>query len=286
MSTDTDAMPAAPLHAPPRPLVPPRPAVPPPPAGPPAGPRPSAARTVAAAVCLVVGIGLIGGAAAGSWLAAPAERSAAQRTFDHGATVWREVPVDTLFPPSVHADAAGPGGAARDWTRTGVAPDGDCTGGFDAPLESALAPAGCRRLLRATYTDATSSTVTTVGVLVTDTDAAGMRELRDRFAHDGLTDRVGVMPRAYAPPGTAAAGFGDAQRASWQLTVLTDLPAVVFAVTGFADGRTGVPPEPAERAVAPGATSVPAQAGLGHDARALAGALTDALRTAARKGAR
>lgn len=261
VSTEADALapPAAPLY-------------PPPPPGPPPaiGARPAARRSAAAAVCLFAGLGLIAGAAAGSWLTGgrpepPADRAA----YERGATVWRTVPVDELFPRSVHGDAAGPGGARRDWTRVGVAPDGDCRGAFDPPLAEALAPVGCRRLLRATYADVTSSSVTTVGLMVTDTGTSGMRELRERFAAERLDERAGLMPRPYAPRGTVAERFGDAQRASWRISVLTDVPAVVYSVTGFADGRTGTPPQPAARAVAPGATTAPAQAGLGHDATAL-----------------
>ncbi|MBT2384758.1 hypothetical protein [Streptomyces sp. ISL-11] len=252
-------------------------------AAPPTVPRRGPARTAAAAACLVLGVGLIGGAAAGSWLAgAPDRSSAAQRAFAQGRTLWRTVPVDEFFPRTLHLAGAGPGGADRDWTRVGVAPDSGCDGAFDPLLRKALAPAGCARLLRATYTDATSTTVTTVGLLVTATDDQGMRALRRRFSAEHLDERTDLMPRPYAPPDTVAERFGDAQRASWRITVLTDAPAVVYAVTGFADARTGTPPQPAGRAVAPGATTAPAQAGLGHEATALAGHLERTLREALR----
>ncbi|NVK81258.1 hypothetical protein [Streptomyces morookaense] len=283
MSTEADAppCPAAPMGAPPavagggsRGSIPPYPARP---------PRHITGRTVAAAVCAVLGTGLIAGALAGSWLVdGPDAPSATEASYARGATRWQEVPVDRLFPPAVHSDAAGPGGAARDWTRLGVAPDGDCTGAFDPLLARALAPAGCRRLLRATYADATSTRVTTVGLLITDTGRAGMRALDHRFSDEHLDERTDLMPRPYAPAGTVAEHFGDAQRASWRITVLTDVPAVVYAVTGFADGRTGVPPQPAPEAVARGATTVAAQAGLGNDATALAAQLERGYREAAR----
>ncbi len=226
------------------------------------------------------------GRTAGSWLAdGSSAGSATEAAYTRGATLWRDTPVDRLFPPTVHADAAGPGGAPRDWKRLGVAPDGDCAGAFDPLLATALAPVGCGRLLRATYTDATSSSVTTVGLLVTEADAAGMRALRERFAAEHLDERADLMPRPYAPPGTLAARFGDAQRASWRIDVLTDVPAVVYSVTGFADARTGTPPRPAAKAVVPGATEAPAQAGLGHDATALADVVERAFRDAARRPA-
>ncbi|MEU4211111.1 hypothetical protein AB0F13_14135 [Streptomyces sp. NPDC026206] len=276
MSTEADAMPppAAPRYAPSVPA-----------------PVPVAAgrargRTAAAVVCLVLGLGLIAGAVAGSCLTDdPGERSAAEAAYARGATLWRSVPVDRLFPPAVHRDAAGPGGARRDWTRVGVAPDSDCAEAFDPLLATALAPVGCKRLLRATYTDATSSAVTTVGLLVTDADTTGMRALRRRFADERLDERSDLMPRPYAPQGTVADRFGVAQRVSWHLAVLTDVPAVVFSVTGFADARTGTPPQPAAQAVAPGAGTTAAQAGLGHDATALAEEVERIFRDAARKTA-
>ncbi|MFI1800591.1 hypothetical protein ACH427_24990 [Streptomyces sp. NPDC020379] len=248
-------------------------------------PRASAIRTAAAATCLILGIGLIAGAAAGSWLTgASGRQSAAERAFERGRALWHTLPVDSLFPRRIHADSAGPGGAGRDWTRVGVAPESDCAGAFDALLTKALAPVGCERLLRATYTDATATRVTTVGLLVTATDGTGMRALRKRFSDERLDRRADLMPRPYAPGGTVAEHFGDAQRASWHIGVLTDLPAVVYAVSGFADARTGTPPQPAAEAVAPGATTAPAQAGLGHDAMALADRLERGLHQAVRGG--
>ncbi|MEV5507211.1 hypothetical protein [Streptomyces orinoci] len=244
--------------------------------------RPGTRRRTASAVCAVLGFGLIAGAAAGSWLTAgPPERTAAQKAYQRGGTRWRQVPVDELFPRTVHGAGAGPGGADRDWERVGVAPESDCAAGFDPPLTRELAPAGCRRLLRATYADATATTVTTVGLLVTEATQDRMRELRKRFAAQGLDERPDLMPHPYAPPGTVAERFGDAQRASWRIEVLPDLPAVVYAVTGFTDGRTGTPPQAAAQAVAPGATTAPAQAGLGHDAMALTGLLARGYRRAA-----
>ncbi|WP_372406495.1 hypothetical protein [Streptomyces luteireticuli] len=259
--------------------------VPPPPAYPPSPPPAPPARrsAAAAAVCAVLGLGLVAGAAVGGRLTAPPSRTAAEAAYERGGTLWSDVPVDELFPRTVHAPDAGPGGASRDWTRLGVAPDGDCAPGLDPALAAALRPAGCRRLLRATYADATSTTVTTVGLLITGTDRAGMRALRSRVAAGRLDTRTDMLPRPYAPPGTVADRFGDAQRASWWLAVRDDLPLVVWSVTGFADGRTGTPLQPAARAVAPDAASDVAQAGLGHDARALAARIESAFRAAVRR---
>ncbi|MFD7437020.1 hypothetical protein [Streptomyces sp. NPDC059861] len=235
-------------------------------------------RTVAAAVCFVLGAGLIGGAVAGSWLAGDSGESGEPGTYAAAGGLWHSVPVDQLFPPTVQGRGAGPGGADRLWTRIAVAPDSDCAGAFDPLLGKALAPVGCERLLRATYTDATQSYVTTVGVLFTKADATAMRSLETRFDKDRLDRRADLMPRPYAARDTVAAGFGDGQRASWTVSVLTDAPVVVYAVSGWADDRTVDEPQSAADATRSGATTAVAQAGLGHEAKGLADRVERGLR--------
>ncbi|MGW0142977.1 hypothetical protein [Streptomyces calvus] len=247
-----------------------------------ARPRPLGRRNrsqvAAAAACLVLGTGLIGGAVAGSWLTGDADRPGSRGSFAAAGDMWHNVPVDQLFPPTVQGKGAGPGGADRFWTRIAVAPDSGCRDAFDPLLRKALAPVGCERLLRATYTDATQSHVTTVGLLFTTADAAGMTALADRFDRDRLDRRTDLMPLPYAAEGTAAAGFGARQRASWAISVLTDAPVVVYAVSGWADGRAVDTPQPAEDAMESGATTAPAQAGLGHEAQGLADRVERGLR--------
>jgi hypothetical protein len=222
----------------------------------------------------VVGTGLLGGAAAAHWIggdpaAAQPVGGSTAAAYAAARDLWHSVPVDTLFPPTVTGSQAGPGGAQRTWIRVGVAPDSDCEGAFDPALAQGLAPVGCRRLLRATYTDATSSDVTTVGVLFTRAGPAAMARLRAAWGDHRLGKDARLMPRPVPFPGTDSAGFGLPQRASWQVVVLDGLPAVVYAVTGFADGRTVTDPQPADAATVPGVTSAPGQAGLGFDARGL-----------------
>ncbi|MGQ4386339.1 hypothetical protein [Streptomyces sp. SAS_270] len=236
-------------------------------------PRPTRnrARVAAAAACIVLGLGLIGGAATGSWLTGDGTDEPGSRgAFAAAGELWHSVPVDQLFPPTVQGDGAGPGGADRTWTRIAVAPDSGCQDAFDPLLRKALAPVGCLRLLRATYTDATRSHVTTVGLLFTKADAAAMTSLKTRFKAEGLDRRTDLMPRPYAAKGTVAADFGDTQRGSWTVSVLTDAPVVVYAVSGFADGRAVTAPQPAADAMQSGATTAPAQAGLGQEAQGLA----------------
>ncbi len=145
-------------------------------------------RAAAAAACVVLGLGLIGGAAAGSWLTGDGTGTdGARSAFVAAGSLWHSVPVDQLFPPTVQGRGAA-GGADRTWTRLAVAPD-SCANAFDPLLSKALAPAGCLRLLRATYTDATRSQVTTVGLLFTKADPAAMTALKNRFQQEGLDRR-------------------------------------------------------------------------------------------------
>ncbi|MFE6890659.1 hypothetical protein [Streptomyces sp. NPDC057694] len=250
----------------------------------PVGPR-LAPRVAAAAACLVLGLGLIGGAATGSLLTGEDGDGivAAHSAYTRAGELWHSIPVDQLFPRTLKGEGAGPGGADRTWTRIAVAPDTTCAKAFDPLLHKALSPVGCLRLLRATYTDATQSSVTTVGLLFTRADQEATQALRTRFTEQGLDRRADLMPRPYAAKGTAAAEFGDAQRASWTLNVLTDAPVVVYAVSGFADGRTVSDPQPAADAMKPGVTTAPAQAGLGNEAQGIADRIERGLRKAVQK---
>ncbi|WP_233273321.1 hypothetical protein [Streptomyces broussonetiae] len=235
-------------------------------------------RTAVAAACLVLGVGLIGGAVAGSLLTGDGGDAAAVDHFTSAAALWHSVPVDQLFPTTVEGVGAGPGGADRTWTRVAVAPDSGCAHAFDPLLQKVLAPLGCQRLLRATYTDATQSYVTTVGLLFTKADPAAMSALATRFRTERLDRRTDLMPRPYAAEGSVAAAFGDKQRASWTVSVLTDAPVVAYAVSGWADGRGVDSPQPAADAVSSGATTAPAQAGLGNEAQGLADRIERRLR--------
>ncbi|MEU0304185.1 hypothetical protein ABZ252_32775 [Streptomyces sp. NPDC006175] len=239
----------------------------------------SRVRTAAAAICAVLGLGLIGGAITGSWLTGDsAAEPGVASAYSVGRSVWHSVPVETLFPATLKGDGAGPGATDRVWTRVAVASDSGCGAGLDPLLLTTLRPVGCERLVRATYTDATRSSVTTVGMVFTEGDADAMGALDIRFTTQRLADRADLMPRTYPVKGTVAAGFGDRQRASWTVHVLTELPVVVFAVSGFADGRAVAEPQPAEAAMAADATTAPAQAGLGHEAKGVADRVERTLR--------
>ncbi|MET9935151.1 hypothetical protein [Streptomyces sp. NPDC006324] len=246
--------------------------------------RRSAGRTAAVAACAVLGFGFIGGALAGVWLAASEPGKPAEPAgYAEARELWHNAPVDTLFPRTLDGPHAGPGGAGRTWTRIVVAPDAPCSSAVLAErLLATVEPLGCERVLRATYTDATASSVITVGLVFTRADAAAQRALGQ-----GLTARLGQdVPPALPGPSTVAARFGDRQRASWWAAAPDDLPVVVTAVSGFADGRTVDAPRPADRATAEDRTDAVAQSGLGHEAKGITERLERLLRTTATAAAK
>ncbi|MER5206480.1 hypothetical protein [Streptomyces sp. NPDC002825] len=233
----------------------------------------------------MLGFGLIGGALAGVWLAA-AEPGKPVEPVGYAETkeLWHNAPVDALFPRTLAGPGAGPGGADRTWTRIVVAPDAPCTPAVLAKgLLATVQPLGCERVLRATYTDATATSVITVGLVFTRAEADTQRTLGQ-----GLTARLGAdVPPALAGPGTVAARFGAPQRAAWWLNAPTDLPVVVTAVSGFADGRkTDAGPVPADQAMTANRTDATAQSGLGHEAKGITERLVRLLRTAATSAAK
>lgn len=229
-------------------------------------------RVVAAGACLVLGLGLVGGAVAGVVLARQGGVGNQQPPgYAEARTAWHSTPVDTLFPRTVKGTSLGPGAADRVWNRLTVAPDAPCSATvLPAALVTTLQPAGCVRVVRATYTDATATNVITVGLVFTDADATAMRTLAGQLTTGGRDKRADHMPHALPAPGTPAARFGDPQRASWHLAAVPELPVLVYAVSGFADGRPVTAPQPAAEAMRPDQTTVPAQAGLGHEAKGLA----------------
>jgi hypothetical protein len=232
-------------------------------------------RLGAALACGLLGTGLL---AAGVTAGITGGGDSGADAYAEARELWRTAPVDDLFPPSVKGRDLGPGGADRTWNRVAVAPDGDCSDAFDPALHKTLAAVGCERLLRATYTDATRSHLVTVGLLFTEADADRMRALRTRVADKRLDRSTDRLPRTFAAKGTLAEGFGDEQRASWAMDVLTEAPVVVYAVSGWADGREVTKPVPAPDALQGSSDAAAAQAGLGHDAGRLTGLFARDLR--------
>lgn len=226
-----------------------------------ARPRRRPARVLAAVLSGLLGVGLLGGSVVDAWL----EHRAAKRplpsdaVYRKAAALWHSAPVDSLLPPVLAGEAAGPGGSDRTWTRIALAPDADCPTALAPDWQGLFAATGCTRVLRAVYTDATRSSLITVGLVFTPADEPAMTALTGRFT---------------APP---AYGFADSQRAAWTAAVHDDAPVVVYTVSAFADGRVLPSPRPAREATGKDATGAVAGAGLGQEAAAVADRITNGL---------
>ncbi|NYI04010.1 hypothetical protein [Allostreptomyces psammosilenae] len=290
-SAPRTAAPPRPHGAPPRPAPPAAPPPAPAEAAPPAAPAPRRPtrrrlRPAAAWLCVVTGLGLLAGSVVGGvWVAErrpePPAVPPAVAEFENAADVWRNVPVDQLFPPAPHGEGAGRGRADRDWIRLGVRDDADCLTPLGAAWQELLADVGCSRLLRASYTDTARSVVTTVGVLITDADQSAAWALQREWHERGRDADTALLPPTLPVAESVATAFGPSQRASWVVELYADRPWVVYAVSGFADGRAVPEAVPADDALAPEDRSAVAESGIAHQTRALADLVGETFRQAA-----
>ncbi|GAA3129751.1 hypothetical protein GCM10010466_20620 [Planomonospora alba] len=176
------------------------------------------------------GVAGVAASAAGAELtrgpsAAELERAAAVEV----ARRWRVWPAGRIFPETVPYPAE-QGGTERA-RRVGISPETSCDRAVDARLRAALARAGCRGILRATYLDALQGVVFTVGVAAFPDRAAA--------ASAGAALPGGGRPspglRALAFPGTVADRFTPAVRQAG--AARTGGPYLVMVTAGRVDGR-------------------------------------------------
>jgi len=215
--------------------------------------RPGRKRHPAAAMVLAV-LGLCGLAFAGIGIAGqlrPRTFTAAQKQRIEAweiAKRWRTTPKTEIFPAVVRYHLIGQVGAPDSLKLTArrldIAGQASCAraAGASKKLMPLLDRDGCQAVLRATYTDATSSLVLTVGVAVLRNRASAMT-----VAHDltgGVAEGEGAIAHQLvlsplAVRGTPAATFGFRQRQlSWVAAAGSYL---VMAAVGYADGRPRVP---------------------------------------------
>jgi hypothetical protein len=140
--------------------------------------------------------------------------------------LWHSTPVERLFPAELRVDDDTP---PTTFTRLGVAPEAGCPAVL-APALLRAVKVPCKRVLRATYVDATQAVVATAGIVVLDRPPEG---------EPRVAGNVPLM-RAYRVKATDAARFGDEQRISSGSAVLVgepDAPYLLTVVVGAADGR-------------------------------------------------
>jgi hypothetical protein len=162
---------------------------------------------------------------------------------------WRTTPKTKLFPYRARYQLDGwPIGVSGSLhllaRRLGIAGPATCASAADAGrgIVAMLDHDGCQAVLRATYTDATSSMVLTVGVAVLGSQYSAVSAAH--FLTGGVAKGEGEISRRLmlAPvsvPDTPAAAFRTRQRQlSWVVGAGSYL---VLATAGFADGRPKVP---------------------------------------------
>ncbi|MCO5994262.1 hypothetical protein [Actinoallomurus rhizosphaericola] len=144
------------------------------------------------------------------------------------AARWRIRTAGEIFPPTVR-NASG----LEPAYRIGIAQPAACAEALDAQVAHAFIAQGCRVVLRATYTDATRTLLTTVGaVVMPDQDKAETAmEALSAGGHERYALRVVPFPD------TVAADWEDARR---QFTAYRSgpTPYVIVQVSGWVDGRT------------------------------------------------
>ena len=157
--------------------------------------------------------------------------------------LWRTSSANDLLPLSLSREGT------ETYQRIGVDPIEQCSV-LPAPMIAALQPAGCDRVIEATYVDRTQTVTATVGIVLLSGSPADRAAVLKGWTADADATNTAMMPFTYPIPGTAAAGFQNAQRVTWQSQVSDDGTYLVYAVTGFTDGRTG--PAATDRATGTG----------------------------------
>lgn len=200
-------------------------------------PRRAPARILAAVALVLVAlaVSVAGYAVSGSRPAVDegaGQGSGAATTDVAARAVWRSAPADELLAPTLSSEGT------EKYYRLAVDQNESCTQ-LPAAFLAALAPAGCVRLIQATYLDSTESVVATVGLVVTGGTAAQRGALEQSWAADAYSHQYAMMPAGYPVRGTLAARFQNPQRIAWMSAVSGSGTYLAFTVAGFVDARVG-----------------------------------------------
>ncbi|NUW46864.1 hypothetical protein [Nonomuraea rhodomycinica] len=212
---------------------------PPPQHGAPLRPRPGrkAWRVVAGVVAVCLGLpavlaggGLVAHAVADSRQQIPSKR--------YLRNLWRNLPVETLFPatiglPDPGAREAGPG-AGRGWTRAAVSPETSCGKALSGDLAREAGARGCVAAVRASYVDDTGGSAATIAIVAfgerDDTDDL------DSVLRESRRDERDYGVRVLSAPGLAWADGARAGSGAWAVPD-PDTPLLVAVTSGPVDGR-------------------------------------------------
>lgn len=192
-------------------------------------------RRLAVALLALLGVGAIGGGAAGLVAVHDRKPTAAQVTAAtqlHYAREWRGLTAGQIFPATVnYISTLGP---LEQATRVGIAPAVPCAGALDPAVARALDQAGCVTVLRATYADPSGTALTSVGLVVMHSAAAAGRA----FGETSQGNLGALLPASF--PGTIAARFTPGAR-EMSSEEQVGGPYLLFVTAGYADGRAAKP---------------------------------------------
>lgn len=159
---------------------------------------------------------------------------------------WRTMPKTTMFPAVIGYRLTGGSlgrgsGLSLKAKRLIIAPQATCAKGAGATpaIMTVLDRDGCQAVLRATYADATSTLVVTVGVEVLKDAASAKEAARYLTRAPAVTATGAVSKQLVLHPvqvaGSPAAVFGPRQR---QLSWIVGAGSYLVVTTvGYADGR-------------------------------------------------
>ncbi|TMR92084.1 hypothetical protein [Nonomuraea basaltis] len=231
---------------------------------------------------LVAGFGLLAVLGGGGIIAqAVSNSNQTIRSKQYSMELWRNVPVEKLFPPSIGRED--PDKKEVDpnrelgWTRAAISSEVSCKVALSGEMAKLAAERGCVAALRATYVDDTGGTAATAAILAfRDTDAKNDLDAIVQEAQREPDHAVRALPA----PGTQwkdSARTGNGGRAVLDLYT----PLFVVVTAGPADGRRpGRLPEPWGRRAIPQRDDRSAWA---HTAEGLAENLASRLNTETRK---
>lgn len=159
----------------------------------------------------------------------------------YGENLWRDEPVDKVFPTSLGGRTGYDGGlydpAMAIWNRVGISPDTGCDKGLTRNTLAAAQDNGCKAVLRATYLDTTGNMVATVALVVLpegQPDAGPKAQVQEVY-EDNRDSEGAVAP--YAVPGTLAAEWKVRNGSCLRAMPGENLPYAIGVTIGSVDGH-------------------------------------------------
>ncbi|MFF0573734.1 hypothetical protein [Streptosporangium saharense] len=212
--------------------------------GAPEAPRRGVGRIIAGV--LVTGVGVVA-ALGGGTIVARAVANSRQEIIskDYMRDLWRNVPVETIFPASIGVrDPDANVSVERGWTRVAISQDTSCKTALSGQFAVAAARHGCIAALRATYLDPGGGTAATAVVvaLPNENDRSDLVDVLTRTQDD-----EGGADQAVHALGVPGLRWKDSARAGSGGTSVFAPYATAFVVvtSGPTDGRVaGHVPEP------------------------------------------